>query len=382
MAHPRGIYSRQNAEGKTRWYVRIARDGRMQHFGSFPSQRAAMEFSDQVRLVRRQERLTPGYTPQMQHTIPELFAMYLPQIEHLLAYREQKRFATWWTTYWPHQRVLDLTPQHLERARVALRTSGRYHRRSEGTVNHHLKCLRHAMRSVVQPRSWVTDLWSQIKLQRPPGNPPVPLTIDDEARLYQHLNQDDAEKVRLALITGLRRAQLFGLTWERVYWRERGVSLTTIKQQRPRFLPLSEDALDILRRRWSLAGQPAQGPVFPSAHDPSLPEDAGNWYKYRFKKAVRAAGLAGKGLKFHSTRHGFGVRFLEAGGHVRALQRAGGWSSLDQVQIYTQLHDEELRQGMDQVAQIGKSNCRKLQKSKTSKSEKQRKALKTKDVAV
>lgn len=370
-AKPKGLYSRQNANGKVRWYVRVTLHGRMQHFGSFPSQRAAQEYYDRAKYLRREQRMQPGHTHAVEYSIPELFAIYLPQVEHRLAYREQQRFADWWCAYWPHQQIFDLTPQHIEQARVALRTSGRAGQRSEGTVNHHLKCLRHAMRAVVQPRSWVIDLWSHIKIERPAGHPPTALTVDDEAKLYRHLSQDDVDKVRLGLITGLRRAQLFGLTWEIVYWRERGVGLPTIKQQKPRFLPLSQEAMDILTRRWTRAGRPTHGHVFPNLHDPRLPEDAGNWYKYKFKRAVKAAGLDGKGLKFHSTRHGFAVRFLEAGGHVRALQRAGGWSSLDQVQIYTQMHDEELRQGMSQVAEIGKDNCRNLQKSKRTKQAKQ-----------
>jgi integrase len=376
MAHPRGIYSRQNAKGKTSWYVRVALHGRMKHYGGFPSQRVALDFYDRVKHLRREQRTTPGRTTVIEYTIPEMFAAYLPKAAHRRAFREQQRFAKWWTAYWPHQRVFDISPQHLEQARVDLRLSGRYGKRSERTVNHHLIGLRHAMRVMIQPRSWVVDLWSQITLERPRGEPPAPLLPQDEATLRQHLSPDDADKVRLGLLTGLRRAQLFGLRWEHLYWNERGVALPTIKQQRARFLPLPQEALEILHRRWQKAGQPQNGPAFPHPVHPDRPEDADAWYKYRFKKAVKAAGLAHKRIKFHSTRHGFAVRFLEAGGHVRALQRAGGWSSLDQVEIYTQMQDDQLRGAMDQAAKIGnngtptlagrrpkaESNCRKLQK--------------------
>ena len=362
---PRGLYHRTNAKGKTSWYVRASLHGRMQHFGSFSSQKKAQDFYDRIKYLRREQRVTPGHTAPVEYTVPEMFAAYLPSAEHRRAYREQKRFAQWWIAYWPHQRVFALTPQHLQEARVALRTSGRFKKRSEATVNHHMINLRHAMRAVIQPRSWVIDLWSQIRLERPPEAMPVPLLQDDEATLRQHLTAEDLEKVRLGILTGLRRSQIFGLRWERIYWTKRGVSLPTLKRQRERFLSFPTQAMTILRRRWTTAGQPSTGPVFPHPDNPLLHEDADAWYKYRFKVAVNAAGLTEKGLKFHSTRHGFAVRFLEAGGNTRALQRAGGWSSLSQVERYTQLQDEQVRQSMQRAANLG-SNSRKLQNPRPS----------------
>ena len=144
------------------------------------------------------------------------------------------------------------------------------------------------------------------------------------------------------------------------------------KQQCPRFLPLPPEALAILCRHWPRTGQPTSGWVFPHATHADLPDDPASWYKYRFRPALKRAGLTGKGLKFHSTRHAFAVGFLESGGNVRALQRAGGWSSLNQVEIYTQMQDKGLREAMNQAASIG-GNCRKLPTAKLSIVKKRRK---------
>lgn len=353
MAHPRGLYSRINTDGKEKWYVRVLLNGRRQHFGSFPSQRAAQEFYDRAKYLRREQKVTPGHTLQTNYTIPELFAAYLPQAQHRRAYREQQRFAAWWTAYWPHQNVFDLTPQHIEQAKVALRTSGRLGARRENTVARHVECLKHVMRAMVQPRSWVVDLWSQVKMDKPHRDPPIPLTLEDERLLYAQLSADDQEKVRLATITGLRRGQLFGTRWETIDWKSGGVHLPTFKRQQPRFLPVPTEGMDILRRRWMSAGQPTLGPIFPRADDPTLPEDADSWYKYRFKRAVRKAGLSGKRIKFHNMRHTWASRFLEGGGHIRALQKAGDWSDVRLVEIYTHMHDEQLRGAMEQGARIG-----------------------------
>lgn len=360
MPKPRGLYSRTNAKGQTSWYVRVALHGKMQHFGSFSSQRAAQEFYDRAKYLRREQRVTPGTTIPIEYTIPELFEAYLPQAEHRRAYREQARFAAWWCAYWPHQKVFHLTPQHLEQARLALRTSGRFRKRSEATVNHHLINLRRAMKAIIQPRSWVIDLWSQIKLEHPPGKLPVPILPDDEAKILKQLRPDDRDKVQLATLTGLRRAQIFGLRWERVYWSKASVALPTIKRQRERFQAMPEQAMAILTRRWTRAGRPSVGPVFPDPDRPHLHQDANAWYKYVFKPAVKAAGLEARGLKFHSTRHGFSVGFLEAGGSTRALQKAIDWSTIGLAERYTQLADDHVRTDIQQAADH-REKCRKLQ---------------------
>lgn len=365
----RGLYSRTNVAGQISWYVRASVNGRMQHFGSFSTKTKARDFYDRAKFLRREQRLQPGRTIKVEYTIPELFGAYLPQAQHRRAFREQQRFAEWWAAYWPHQRVFDLTPAHLEQARVDLRSTGRLGVRREGTVQHYLKCLKHAMRAIIQPRSWVVDLWSQVTFDRPDGNPPTALTPQDERQLRKHLTTEDADTMRLAIVTGLRRSQLFGIRWEALLWQQAALALPTIKRQRPRFIPLPTEAVTILKARWQRVGRPATGWAFPHETKPDLPADPASWYKYRFKPALLRAGLTGKGLNFHSTRHAFAVRFLEGGGHVRALQKAGGWSSLNQVEIYTQVQDHGLRSAMNAGAKVGQ-HSRKLQKSHRSSTRK------------
>jgi len=357
----RGLYSRRNKAGDRVWYVRAGLNGRMRHFGSFPSKTKAREFYERAKTLTREQRINPGLTVEADYTVAQMFAAYLPQAAHRRAYREQRRFANWWSAYWPDRAVTTLTPLDLEQARVALRHSGRLRQRGESTVLNYLRCLKHVMRVMIRPRSWVVDLWSTLSLQNAPGEAPAPLSRTDELALSRALPAEDAHKVRLAIVTGLRRSQLFGLRWERIHWSLRAVALPTIKRQQARYLPLPSEALQLLRRRWQQTGRPATGWVFPHPERPELPEDAGGWYKYTFKPALARAGLTGKRLTFHSTRHTFAVRFLEGGGHVRALQTAGGWSSLDQVEIYTQMVDGTLRAAMESGARVGRAHGRKLQ---------------------
>jgi integrase len=336
----------------------------MQHFGSFRTKRDAVDFYDRARLIRREQRLQPGQPINLEYTVAEMFQAYLPQAEHRRAFREQRRFAHWWMAYWPRKRVFDLTPPDIEQARIALRKSGRFNQRRESTVDHYLKTLKHAMRAMIQPRAWVVDLWSQIPFEHHDSAPRIPLTPEQERALHEALSPDDIAKVRLATITGLRRGQLFRQRWEYIDWTRHGMMIPHFKRQRTRILPIPHEAMTILEHRWHAAGKPAKGWIFPKTGDQDLPEDEASWYKYRFRPALRRAGLDGRGITFHSMRHTFATRFLEAGGNVRALQKAGGWSSLTQVEIYTQLFDETVRAGMEQGARIGAQHSTKLQKHK------------------
>lgn len=364
MSATRGLYSRRNRAGHERWYVRVGFHGRMQHFGSFATKTEAKQFYQRTKLAQLEQRLDPTRPITIDQTIPELFAAYLPLAQHRRAIREQRRFADWWSAYWPYRTVFSLTAADLEQARVALRTSGRHGRRNERTVSHYMKCLKHAMRMVVQPRSWVIDIWSTLRFEDPGGVPPTPFDPIDEHKLLRQLDREDQDKLRLAIVTGLRRGQVFTLRWEHLLWRQKMIGLPTFKRQKVRFLPLPTDAERLLQHRWRRMGQPETGWIFPHPTNPTLPEDANNWYKVIFRPALLKAGLAAKKYTFHSTRDTFATRFLEAGGNARELQKAGGWSTLQQVEIYTHVVDVHLRQAMNAGARIG-SNSRKLQNRST-----------------
>jgi integrase len=123
------------------------------------------------------------------------------------------------------------------------------------------------------------------------------LTREEADRLIRELPMHLAEISRLALATGLRRANITGLEWSQVNL-EKGLAwihADQAKGKRAIPVPLNKDAIEVLKRQ--IGKHPTRGfsyngkPVFQTATKA--------WHK-----AVKRAGL--KDLRFHDLRHYLG----------------------------------------------------------------------------
>ena len=73
-------------------------------------------------------------------------------------------------------------------------------------------------------------------------------------------------------------------------------------------------------------------------------------HKTAIKKANVKLAQMGEALipnfTIHDWRHDFGSTFMMSGGDVRSLQKLGGWGSLDMVQKYADVSNEQRRAGI------------------------------------
>lgn len=145
----------------------------------------------------------------------------------------------------------------------------------------------------------------------------------------------------LLLDTGLRLAELTGLTLERLDL-ERGEARVVGKGNRERLVPIGSSALFALRRYVEVRGGPARGALF-------LDDDGRPLSRNAVYRAVRRlstkAGVEGVRCSPHTLRHTFATRFLTLGGDLLSLQRLLGHSprSLDVTQRYISLLDADIR---------------------------------------
>lgn len=124
------------------------------------------------------------------------------------------------------------------------------------------------------------------------------LSREEVARLHRVLDaqtrkdrRQQADIIRLLLLTGCRKSEIVNLSWSEV--REEELALTDAKTG-PRTVPLSSKARAILDRQ-----KRADSPfVFPSPLDPARPRghDLPLWYRVR-----RQAGIQDRRL--HDLRH-------------------------------------------------------------------------------
>ena len=149
--------------------------------------------------------------------------------------------------------------------------------------------------------------------------------------------------VLLALNTGLRRGELFGLSWSDINLRERllTVQAGNAKSRKARHVPLNDEAHDVLTR-WKKQGS-GKGLVFPSAEGGRLGNINKSW-----KGVAMAAGLVvdddddADNFRFHDLRHSFASRLVMAGVDLNTVRELLGHSDIAMTLRYAHLAPAKL----------------------------------------
>ena len=143
--------------------------------------------------------------------------------------------------------------------------------------------------------------------------------------------------VRLALLTGLRRSNIFDMLWENIDL-ERGTAVVRAedaKGKRRIIVPLNSQARALLE---ALPG-PRQGRVW---------GDLKRVWCNTWKAAVKRAELPA-GFRFHDLRHTWASWHAMAGTRREVIQELGGWASGDMVQRYAHLSPAFLGDAAERV---------------------------------
>lgn len=145
------------------------------------------------------------------------------------------------------------------------------------------------------------------------------IITDLEIEIMSSVLEEGLKHVFLfALETGMRQSEICDLHWDRVFINQRYIKLVTTKNGRPREVPLSSRAVEILQS----IGPKKDGSVFGcSASEVST----------GFRNARIAAGL--DGFTFHDTRHTAATR-IALKIPLLDLCKMFGWSEPKRAMIY------------------------------------------------
>jgi len=147
--------------------------------------------------------------------------------------------------------------------------------------------------------------------------------------------------VWLAMQTGMRRSELFSLTWENV--RLKGTPQLTVlaahaKSGKTRHIPLNRTAVDVLQV-WG--GQNAQsGLVFPKANGTPLKSIKTAW-----GKLIKDAKIIN--FRFHDLRHDFASRLVMKGVDLYRVKELLGHGSIEITQRYAHLAPHTLAEAVE-----------------------------------
>lgn len=260
-------------------------------------------------------------------------------------------------------KLSDLTPWTIEKWRTARLKAPRS---KPATVNSHLTMLKAALARAVAWQLLPAHPLADVKPLKADQTGRVRyLTPTEEKRLRKALDaRDEARRKRreaanawrrergydewpadaaghltpivlLAINTGLRKGEIFNLTWadvdlDRAQLTVRGEGA---KSAQTRYLPLNTEALDVLRGWKATAGE-TTGFVFPGRAAGERLEDV----KKAWLPLVRAAKIVG--FTFHDLRHTFASNLAMAGVDLNTVRELLGHSDIKMTLRYAHLASE------------------------------------------
>jgi integrase len=166
------------------------------------------------------------------------------------------------------------------------------------------------------------------------------LTATEASTLLEALPRHLADMAQFSLETGLRRANVTGLEWNQVDL-DRGTAWIhgdQAKARRPIAVPLSDTAVEVLRRQVKYKRLPQfTGSVFVYKGRPVHQTGTAAW-----RDALKRAGI--QNFRWHDLRHTWASWHIQRGTPIQVLKELGGWQTMEMVQRYAHLSSAHLSQ--------------------------------------
>ena len=151
--------------------------------------------------------------------------------------------------------------------------------------------------------------------------------------------------VLVAMNTGLRRGELFGLRWADVNLAGKLLTVTaaTAKSQKTRHVPLNSEALDVLRR-WEKQGSGAVL-VFPSPSGGRFDNIQSSW-------EALTANAKLVDFRFHDLRHDFASKLVMAGVDLNTVRELLGHGDIKMTLRYAHLAPHKLADAVATIERV------------------------------
>jgi len=242
---------------------------------------------------------------------------------------------------------------------VARRRASRYGRAkrlvSNATVNRTCtQLLRRILRRA--EKTWEEKVrsieWEEMMLPEPKERVRE-ASVDEENRLMAAMRTDAVPLLAFLIVSGCRRTEAVTLTWDRVDWGARAITMVG-KGDRTRIVPITSQIRGLL---WPLRGHhptavftyEAQRPM-PArkiARGDRVPMTV-NGFKKLWRNVRETGGVPD--FRLHDSRHTTGTRLLRETGNLRLVQILLGHANLSTTAKYAHVLVDDVRAGMEAVA--------------------------------
>lgn len=242
---------------------------------------------------------------------------------------------------WFRDRSADsVTPQEIERHFEECAEQEEW---AASTVNHYRSLLSLTYRLAIASGRASSNPARATRHRREDNSRVRYLTPEEEVKLRKVIAEEWPEhmpELDLALHTGMRLGEQYGLTWDNVNLAGRILTIPRSKNGERRHVRLNSVAVAALV---AFAGRGSgTGPVIRNALGEPLCGP-----RYWFEKALRTAGV--EGFHWHDLRHTFASRLTMAGVGLRGVQDALGHKSVAMTVRYSHLAPDFLFDVVDKL---------------------------------
>ena len=344
------IRERTRKNGKKSFLVRIRMRGKPEATASFNRLTDARIWAQQTETGMRDGRYIKTAESQ-KHTVSDLVERYIRDVlpRKVKVGRFYAIQLEWWKRQIGDVLLSELTPVLISEHRELLSQTEtiRKTKKSNATVNRYLAALSTAISTAINEWGWMEDniLRKVSKLKEPRGR--VRYFSDEERERFllackESHNSDLYNAVILALSTGGRKIEIWGLSWKDVDLKNGFITFEETKNDEPRSVPLQGHALELMLER-SKVPRIDTDLVFPSRVDQQKHFD----FRRPFQMALKTAQI--EDFRWHDLRHCAASYLVMAGVDMRTVAEILGHKTLQMTQRYTHLSPEHLK---DAVAKM------------------------------
>ena len=226
-----------------------------------------------------------------------------------------------------------ITPLEVERMKQELRKGKNRHGKpfAAASIKHHLVLLRRLFNVAIKWNMFEgPNPVSKVSMPRVDNQKTEFLSDEEAERLLTVLDswpcRESAAFVKFAMFSGLRRGEILKLQWDNVDFGRGMVTLVSPKGGKTTTIPLSEEALDVLRE---LDARTAH--VFPGKSGGERYDFKGPWQ--RIKKAAELP----KDFRFHGLRHHFASTLVSNGVDLAIVRELLTHKDMGTTQRYAHL---------------------------------------------